>query len=347
MTVIFILFILILILHALLALMSLRRYPKQKDRLLSFSVVIVAHNEETMVRPLLESILELDYPHDKLEIILVDDNSSDNTWGIFSTFARENQNIIAIRSNPAYQSYKGKKAGLQSALDIVSKEIVIFTDADASVPHNWLKSFNMYFTEKTGLVIGYIRGEKISHLKRYKRIFSSGLFSAFSGIGYPFSCSGGNLAIKRELLEKVGGYTSIKDFPSGDDKQMLNLIRKTKFKIAYNSDVKVIERERNLTSQQQYQQSIRHYGKFSLSSPFYQLAFLVIICYYLSIPFLVFFNPSLLLLFWFSNLIFYIISCLKHHEIFKAEDLILSLIYPYYMLYFSILGTFSEAKWKK
>ena len=334
-------------LHFLLGVISLRRYPQQSKIKHSFSVVVVAHNEEKMINPLLESMLVLNYPLDQLEVILVDDNSSDNTWEIISSFANQHHHIKAIKSNNIYSDYKGKKAGLQSALDIAKNEILVFTDADASVPSNWLESYNKYFTERTGLVIGYIRGENITYMKRYKRIISSGIFAAFSGIGYPFSCSGGNLAIRKTALLEVEGYSSIKDFPSGDDKQMLNLIRKTGFKIAYNSDVKVIERERNLSSTQRYHQSIRHYGKFSLSSPFYQLGFLLIVCYYLSLPILSYFKPSLLLLFWLSNLSFFLLSCIKHREKFMIDEIILSLIYPYYMLYFSLLGTFSEVKWKK
>ncbi len=347
MTIIWIVYLLILILHLFLGLISLRRYPNPLPKLHSFSIVVVAHNEENMIKPLLDSLLALDYPKSKLEIILVDDNSNDDTWEIISNYAKQNDYLKAIKSSLHYKDYRGKKAGLQSALDIATKEIILFTDADATVPKNWVKSHNNYFSETTGMVIGYIRGKSIKHLQRYKRIFSSGLFAAFCGIGYPFSCSGGNLAIRRELLTKVGGYSTIKDFPSGDDKQMLNLIRKTGFKIAYNSDVKVIERERNLSSAQRYHQSIRHYGKFSLSSPFYQLGFLLIVCYYLSLPILSYFKPSLLLLFWLSNLSFYLLSCIKHREKFMIEEIVLSLIYPYYMLYFSLLGTFSEAKWRK
>jgi glycosyltransferase involved in cell wall biosynthesis len=308
---------------------------------------VVSHNEENMLNPLLDSLLALDYPQNNLEIILVDDNSTDNTWTIISTFAQEHKYVKAIKSDSQYCDYKGKKAGLQSALDIAQGDILVFTDADASVPANWLKSYNRYFNDNTGLVIGYIRGENIRAMKRYKRIISSGIFASFSGIGYPFSCSGGNLAIRRKALELVGGYTPIKDFPSGDDKQMLNLVKKTHFQIAYNSDVKVIERERKLTKEQAYQQNIRHYGKFSLSSPIYQIGFILIILYYFSVPILSIFRPSLLLLFWLSNLSFYIFSCIKHKESLRIEDIFLTIIYPYYMLYFSLVGTFSEAKWKK
>lgn len=347
MTIVWIIFLVILIVHVLLGLASFRTYenPFIKDN--TFSVVVVARNEENMIKPLLDSLLALDYPRGKLEIILVDDNSNDTTWEIISSFAKRHYFIKAIKSNRKYNDYLGKKAGLQSALDIAKNEIVVFTDADASVPPDWLSSYNNYFSPLTGLVIGYIRGENLTGMKRYKRIFSSGLFAALSGIEHPFSCSGGNLAVRREVLNMVGGYESIKDFPSGDDKQMLNLVKKTGFFIDYNSSVKVIERERKLTSKQVYQQNIRHYGKASLSSPLYQLAFILLICYYLSIPVLSFFKPSLLLLFWLSNLSFYLFSCLNHREKFTVADIFLSIAYPYYMLYFSIIGTFSEGKWKK
>lgn len=348
MTIIWLIFLIIFIIHLLLGLISLRKYPRPiLTNNNNYSIIVVAHNEEKMIKPLLESFLSLNYPHEDLEIILVDDNSNDATWEIISSFARNHEYIKAIKSNHRYNDFLGKKAGLQSALDIAQNDILLFTDADASVPTNWLNSYNKYFTDITGMVIGYIRGENITGIKRFKRIFSSGIFASLSGIGYPFSCSGGNLAIRRDVLKKVGGYSTIKDFPSGDDKQMLNLVKNMRFKVAYNSDVKVIERERVLTPDQAYHQNIRHYGKASLSSPIYQIGFLLIICYYLSVPILAFAKPSLLLLFWLSNISFYILSCIKHREIFKVEDLVLSIIYPYYMLYFSILGTFSEAKWKK
>ncbi len=347
MTLIWIIYLIVLLMHLLLGLFSFRRYSTQRDKLHSFSIIVVSHNEENMISPLLDSLLAIDYPQNKLEIILVDDYSSDNTWEIINNFASKYQHATSIKSNPTYHDYKGKKAGLQSALDIAQHDIIIYTDSDASVPQNWLKSFNKYFIPQTGLVIGYIRGENISFLKRYKRIISSGIFAAFCGIGYPFSCSGGNLAIRRELLQQINGYTTIKDFPSGDDKQILNLVRNTKYHVAYNSDVKVLERERELTSNQLYNQAIRHYGKFSLSSPIYQLGFLLISCYYLSLPILSYFNPYIFLLFWLSNFSFYSLSCLKHHEILKLEDFFLTVFYPYYMLYFSLIGSFSEVKWKK
>ncbi|MBI9031838.1 glycosyltransferase [bacterium] len=347
MIIILILYLIILFLHIILGLFILKKYSIQNDKVHSFSIIVVAHNEEKMIRPLLDSLLALNYPHDKLEIILVDDHSSDNTWSIISTFALQISYATAIKTHPRYHDYRGKKAGLQSALDIAQNEIIAFTDADAAVPSSWLENYNKYFTEDRGLVIGYIRGENITYMRRYKRIISSGIFASFSGIGYPFSCSGANLAIRRRVIEQVGGYEKIKNFPSGDDKQMLNLVRESGYSIAYNSESKVIERARKFTPEQAYQQNLRHYGKISLSSPLYQIGLILIICYYLSVPLLSLFNPSLFLLFWLSNLIFYLFSCWKHRELFKIEDLFLTILYPYFMLYFSIIGSFQEAKWKK
>ncbi len=347
MTAIFYIFLIILILHFLLGVFSLRKYPNKEPKQHSFSIVVVAHNEEKMIKALLDSLSNLDYPRNSLEIILVDDNSTDDTWKIISSFSTEYDFVKAIKTDSKYSNFKGKKAGLQSALDIAKNEIIAFTDADTLVPSNWLDSYNKFFSKNRGLVIGYVRGEKITHMRRYKRIISSGIFAAACGIGFPFSCSGANLAVRRSVINQVGGYSKIKNFPSGDDKQMLNLVRKSGYSIAYNSDVKVIERARNFTPEQVYQQNLRHYGKFSLSSPLYQVGLILIIFYYLSVPVLSIFQPSLFLFFWLSNLSFYFLSCWKHKEMFKFEDLFLTILYPYFMLYFSIVGSFKEAKWKK
>ena len=347
MTTIWIIYFIILLLHFLLGVVALRKYPNHAPKQHSFSLVVVAHNEEKMIKALLNSIIALNYHKQDFEVILVDDNSTDSTWEIISSFSAQHSIVKAIKTDKKYSDFKGKKAGLQSALDIAKNEIIVFTDADTTLPSNWLESYNKYFTENRGLVIGYIRGDNITHLRRYKRIISSGIFAASCGIGYAFSCSGANLAVRRSVIEQVGGYSKIKNFPSGDDKQMLNLVRKTKYSIAYNSDIKVIERARHFTPEQAYHQNLRHYGKFSLSSPLYQMGLILIICYYLSVPILSIFKPSLFLLFWLSNLSFYLFSCWKHKEPFKFEDIFLAILYPYFMLYFSIIGSFKEAKWKK
>ncbi|MFA7057741.1 MAG: hypothetical protein WC155_09330, partial [Candidatus Cloacimonadales bacterium] len=131
------------------------------------------------------------------------------------------------------------------------------------------------------------------------------------------------------------------------DKQLLNLINKTSYRIAYNSEIKVIERPRQVELKQAYQQAIRHYGKLSLSSPLFQVGFILIVLYYLSVPVLSFWDIRFLILYLLSNLVFHLLSCIKHQENLKLEDIFINLIYPYYMLYFTLLGTFSEVKWKK
>lgn len=347
MLIILLIFSLFSLLHLTLGLFQFRKYPTNDTLEHSFSIIIVAHNEEKMIQPLIESLTLLDYPRELLEIIIVDDNSTDNTWSLINNLKQQIPYMKILKTDPKYKHFRGKKAGLQTAIDIAKNELIAFTDADATLPDNWLKVFNRSFTLSTAMVIGYIRGINIVGFQRYKRIFSSGLFASLSGIGRAFSCSGGNMAVRRKVLLEVGGYTKIKSFPSGDDKQMLNLIRKTDYKIVYSSKNRVVERERELSKSQVYQQALRHYGKFSLSSFSYQIAFIFIAFFYLSLPIISFFQPLSLFLFWLGNFSFYICSCLLHKEKLFFEDILLSLLYPYYMLYFSFLGTFTEAKWKK
>ncbi|OQY37765.1 MAG: hypothetical protein B6226_04765, partial [Candidatus Cloacimonetes bacterium 4572_65] len=175
-----------------------------------------------------------------------------------------------------YSDYYGKKAALQTAVDIAKNDIILFTDADAAVPTNWISSYNRFFSEDYGFVIGWIRGENIKNIKKFKRIISSGIFAAMAGLRKPFSCSGGNLAIRRKTLLEIGGYSSIKESLSGDDKQLLGLVAKTEWKVAYNPDSRVIERERDLTPSQDMNQALRHYGKFSMSSTFHKFFSIII-----------------------------------------------------------------------
>jgi poly-beta-1,6-N-acetyl-D-glucosamine synthase len=322
-----------------------------------FSVIVVARNEEKTISPLLESLQAIDYPENLYEIILVDDNSDDDTNSIMQDFADNRKGVKVLKTSDP-KLLPGKKEGLQKALTEAENDYIVLTDADCRVRSDWLKSLNGSLEKGVAMVVGYApedyselseKAGLISLLflkfRRFTQIVSAGVYASTISLGCPFSCSGRNLCIKKENMLQVGGYARLKQYRSGDDKQMLNLINSSGGRIVYNFSKTVVTmpENENFLNQQK-----RRYGKSMMSSANHLLCSLFILLFFVSAPIYLLmsrdFFPFLVL--YMSGLTFWLINLVNHREGFVLLDLLSIGIYPYYMLYFSITGLMGNWKWK-
>lgn len=69
------------------------------DKYPTVSILIPAHNEELVIENTLQAMLRLNYPQEKLEIIVINDNSSDQTGAIIDRYAQENSFIRIVLRN--------------------------------------------------------------------------------------------------------------------------------------------------------------------------------------------------------------------------------------------------------
>ncbi len=92
------------------------------------SAVMVVRNEESVIARKLDNLLALDYPQDKLHIVVVSDGSSDRTPDILAAYAQDSVSRSRVRTllKPAPQ---GKAAGLNDAIKLATGEVLLFTDA--------------------------------------------------------------------------------------------------------------------------------------------------------------------------------------------------------------------------
>ncbi len=332
----------------LLSFAMLRWFPRQHFETHSFSIIVAIRNEADLIMEFLTSLEKLDYDDDKYEIILVDDASIDSTAFIIEKYIEDKPQYKLIKLKEKSSEYLGKKAALKAGVEESQNDLLIFTDADTTIPRNWLTSMNTYYTDNTGFVIGYVRKRDISNIPRFKRLMSVGIFASTAGLGLPFSCSGGNLSIRRETFNEIGGYDSIKHEVAGDDKLLLKLVNKTKWKVSYNSDIKVLESNRQESLVDGINREKRQMGKFRMSSPLYMFVSLLTLIFFIWLPIQVILYKSWLLLLPYSigMLFFYIASCIRHREEIKVTDLVLIYILPYQMLLFSVWGALTGFKWK-
>src|SRR3989304_3146303 len=111
-----------------------------KEGLISVSIIVPTYNSMRVLHQCLESIRHQEYPQEKLEVIIADGGSNDNTLEIAKNFKADK-----ILSNPLRTGEAGKAVGLNAA----KNDIVVFIDSDNSLPcKNWLRKIVQPFEDE-------------------------------------------------------------------------------------------------------------------------------------------------------------------------------------------------------
>ncbi len=202
-----------------------------------FSIIIPFRNEAENLPELLNSIQKLNYPKDLFEIILVDDDSEDNsvkvieeTINVTSTSLSDQKIQYKIIKNN-YFSASPKKDAITNALKIAQYDWIITTDADCILPKNWLASFDAYIQMHNPImIVGPVRYIKEKGLvNSFQQLDNFSLQTttiAGFGLKNPLLCNGANLAYKKEAFNKVHGFKGNDHIASGDDIFLLEKLKR-------------------------------------------------------------------------------------------------------------------------
>ena len=179
----------------------------------SVSILIPARNEEVVIRNTLKKVRSLDYPGDKLEILVINDGSTDRTGEIIESIAQEDKRVRHIQL-PAAEVGRGKSHALNFGLKQSTHDLIAVYDADNNPEPNSLKLLiiNLISEPSLGAVIGKFRtlNRKRNILTRFinietlsfQWILQAGRFRAFRVAILP----GTNCVIRKSVLEKCGGW---------------------------------------------------------------------------------------------------------------------------------------------
>ena len=117
------------------------------------TLIIVAHNEEKVIEEKLKNVIKLDYPKEKLEILVSSDNSTDDTNKIVEEFIEKNMeyNIKLYK----VKERKGKTNAQNEAVKIANGEILVMTDANSILKSDALREILSTFTAED---IAYVTG---------------------------------------------------------------------------------------------------------------------------------------------------------------------------------------------
>jgi glycosyl transferase family 2 len=118
---------------------------KKSDYVPSTAIFVPAYNEEKTIRLKLENLAKVSYPTDKMEIIIVNDSSKDNTIKEVKEYMKNNpsQRISIFDS----KEHLGKTGCLNRALQNVIADVVIISDADCFWPHDILQKSLVYLSD--------------------------------------------------------------------------------------------------------------------------------------------------------------------------------------------------------
>jgi len=212
--------------------------PSQKP-LTHFSIIIPLRNEAGRLPGLLDSLSKLNYPKDCFEVLLINDESTDESLEIIENFRSKNSNItISVYENERL-SAAPKKDAITLAIKKAKYEWVINTDADCLVPVAWLNCYHDFIIKKNvdfiaGPVIYKTSNSFIDNYQLLDMLSLQGVTMGSFGHQKGLFCNGANLAYTKTLFKAVNGFKNNNTIASGDDVFMLaNVQAQSPEKVGY------------------------------------------------------------------------------------------------------------------
>ena len=171
----------------------------------SISLIIAAFNEEDVIRKKLENTRELDYPSDKLQVMVVADGSSDATADIAREF--ENEDVLVLFS----PERKGKSAAINRGVQEASGDILVFSDANAYYLPDALQNLVIHYADES---VGCVSGRKTVRKSDSQIAESEGLYWRFESslkkletkTGSTVAVVGEMNSLRRSLFEPIPGH---------------------------------------------------------------------------------------------------------------------------------------------
>ncbi len=206
------------------------------------SVIIPVKNGAAHIKELLDSLMQVDYDKNMLEIIVVDGNSTDNTREIVLRYPVK----LLLEERP------GLNAARNTGIKNCEGEIIAFTDADCIVPKNWLNKIVVNFRD---FHVGCVGGNVVRYHNNFLSHYSDESFIPVMRIfrrrevlnhikppqKYPAGC---NMALKRDILDNVGLFDE--EIKYGfDEVELVERICREGYKMVLDPEVLVMHKHRS------------------------------------------------------------------------------------------------------
>lgn len=326
------------------------------DTTLFVSIILSVRNEEKTIQSLLYSMQNQTYKN--FELRIVDDSSEDETFSLCSQLSSQFPFMSVQKSE-----YQGKKKSLRQGIYSAHSELIVCIDADVHYPPEWLATLvSFYQTENADLLIAPVKMKvtntfysKLQALEFLSLQASTGASALFKKA---IMCNGANIAFKKDVYLAVQNEL-VDTEVSGDDMFLLAAIKKMGGKVRYVYSPKAIvdiypspslsdflqQRMRWVSKSASYSDSDVIFVSFTVL--FAQIA--IVIAGALAI-FNMMFVPIFISLFFskwvVDSWLLYKASDFLGQKRLVLYSLLLSLVYPFYVISVACCSMICPIKWK-
>lgn len=197
------------------------------------TLIIPCRNEAQNILRILKAIDQQKFDFKNLELLLVDDHSTDKTAEEISNFKFQISDFKPQVIQLSEEEF-GKKAAIKKAIEISTGEIIVCTDADCEFGVDWLNAMTSAFHSQniqmvTGPVMFFEHPGFWNQLMQLEFLSLIGIGAASVQNGHPNMCNGANIAYRKSAFKSVNGFEGNEHIPSGDDEFLMHKIHE-KFK---------------------------------------------------------------------------------------------------------------------
>jgi len=200
------------------------------------TLVVPARDASSTLAALLQDLHAQAYPRERVQVVVVDDHSTDDTAAIVERMALRWPQLQLVRLSGT----AGKKAAISAGVKAATGTLVLLTDADARCGAGRLRTVVRHWLgERWDLLLLPVRTVGYGFVGMLQEEEQGALLGAAVGMhdeGRPMLANGANLAFTRTAFEAVGGYTGDR-WASGDDVFLLERMRHARRPVSFLLDV--------------------------------------------------------------------------------------------------------------
>jgi cellulose synthase/poly-beta-1,6-N-acetylglucosamine synthase-like glycosyltransferase len=351
---------------------GLLRLSKRKNKLenpsekIFVSVVVPARNEEFNIGNLLNDLVRQDYQAEFFEVIIVDDDSLDQTSKIVTDFATSHPEfpLILLKSEkPENNTYK--KKAIETGVNHSKGQLILSTDADCRLGARWISTYVSFFVQKhpqmiLGPVVFSHSNSAFGQMQslEFLSLIASG--AAMAEFNKPIMANAANMAYTRELFFNPNENKTLSGFASGDDIQLLFSAKQSgrhNIHFLFHEDI-IVNTSAQKNLHDFFAQRFRWTSKSKAYSDFWVIAIaLLILIFNLSIlltailciwqPIFGFLAAGLWLMKCIFDLpILFRITKMVNQRKVMLHYIPLQIVYPFYIIIAAIGGLFGKFTWK-